>query len=155
MLPTIQITTVPINSLKRGFLFLLSISATAKPLPVYGKSENVCDWLYVVDHAHAIDIIFHNGKIAETYKINGFNEWKNIDIILIVIKTVDKLLGRPEGTDLDLITYVTDCLGHNACYVIDSTKLPKRLVGSFLCNLKRWLKRQWKGILIINLGWRI
>ncbi len=98
-----------------------------KPLPVYGKGENVRDWLYVVDHARAIDTIFHNGTIAETYNIGGFNEWKNIDIIKTVIKTVDRLLGRPEGADLDLITYVTDRLGHDARYAIDSTKLQKEL----------------------------
>ena len=98
-----------------------------KPLPVYGKGENVRDWLYVVDHARAIDIIFHNGKIAETYNIGGFNEWKNIDIIKTIIKTVDKLLGRPEGADLDLITYVTDRAGHDMRYAIDSTKLQREL----------------------------
>lgn len=98
-----------------------------KPLPVYGKGENVRDWLFVVDHARAIDTIFHNGTIAETYNIGGFNEWKNIDIIHTVIKTVDRLLGRPEGADLDLITYVTDRLGHDARYAIDSTKLQKEL----------------------------
>ena len=75
----------------------------------------------------AIDVIFHNGKIAETYNIGGFNEWKNIDIIKVVIKTVDKLLGRAEGEDLNLITYVTDRLGHDARYAIDSTKLQKEL----------------------------
>ena len=98
-----------------------------KPLPVYGKGENVRDWLYVVDHARAIDTIFHYGTIAETYNIGGFNEWKNIDIIHIVINTVDRLLGRPEGADLDLITYVADRLGHDARYAIDSTKLQKEL----------------------------
>ncbi len=98
-----------------------------KPLPVYGKGENVRDWLYVVDHARAIDTIFHNGKIAETYNIGGFNEWKNIDIIKVVIKTVDRLLGRKEGEDLDLITYVTDRLGHDARYAIDSRKLQAEL----------------------------
>ena len=94
-----------------------------KPLPVYGKGENVRDWLYVEDHARAIDIIFHNGKIAETYNIGGFNEWKNIDLIKVMIKTVDRVLGNPEGSSLDLITYVTDRLGHDARYAIDSTKL--------------------------------
>ena len=79
-----------------------------KPLPVYGKGENVRDWLYVVDHARAIDVIFHNGKIAETYNIGGFNEWKNIDLIKVVIKTVDRFLGNPEGASLKLITNVTD-----------------------------------------------
>ena len=98
-----------------------------KPLPVYGKGENVRDWLYVEDHARAIDTIFHKGQIAETYNIGGFNEWKNIDIIKTVINTVDRLLGRPEGADMDLITYVTDRLGHDARYAIDSTKLQKEL----------------------------
>ena len=98
-----------------------------KPLPVYGKGENVRDWLFVEDHARAIDVIFHEGKIAETYNIGGFNEWKNIDLIRVVIKTVDRLLGNPEGYSLDLITYVTDRLGHDARYAIDSTKLQKEL----------------------------
>ena len=110
-----------------------------KPLPVYGKGENVRDWLYVVDHARAIDTIFHNGTIAETYNIGGFNEWKNIDIIKVVIKTVDRLLGRVKleisetgetietYPDMDLITYVTDRLGHDARYAIDSRKLQEEL----------------------------
>ena len=98
-----------------------------KPLPVYGKGENVRDWLFVEDHARAIDVIFHEGKIAETYNIGGFNEWKNIDLIKVMIKTVDKLLGNPEGHSLGLITYVTDRLGHDARYAIDSTKLQKEL----------------------------
>ncbi|WP_300725208.1 dTDP-glucose 4,6-dehydratase [uncultured Bacteroides sp.] len=98
-----------------------------KPLPVYGKGENVRDWLYVVDHARAIDLIFHQGKIAETYNIGGFNEWKNIDIIKVVIKTVDRLLGNPEGYSLDLITYVTDRKGHDLRYAIDSRKLQREL----------------------------
>lgn len=128
-----------------------------KPLPVYGKGENVRDWLFVEDHARAIDLIFHKGKVAETYNIGGFNEWKNIDIIKVVIATVDKLLGRAvlsdeqramsitqliaHGSDLtahgsqltaifpdmDLITYVTDRLGHDARYAIDSTKLQREL----------------------------
>ena len=98
-----------------------------KPLPVYGKGENVRDWLFVEDHARAIDVIFHEGKTAETYNIGGFNEWKNIDLIKVMIKTVDKILGNPEGHSLDLITYVTDRLGHDARYAIDSTKLQKEL----------------------------
>ena len=121
-----------------------------KPLPVYGKGENVRDWLYVEDHARAIDLIFHKGKIAETYNIGGFNEWKNIDLIKVVIKTVDIALGRvalsdeqralsssqltahssmPDTMfpDMDLITFVTDRLGHDARYAIDSTKLQKEL----------------------------
>ena len=124
-----------------------------KPLPVYGKGENVRDWLYVVDHARAIDLIFHKGfKDAEpskqreqnqtglnsaesrsrsnevqTYNIGGFNEWKNIDIIKVLINTVDRLLGRPEGADMDLITYVTDRAGHDLRYAIDSSKLQREL----------------------------
>ena len=98
-----------------------------RPLPVYGKGENVRDWLYVEDHARAIDIIFHKGKIAETYNIGGFNEWKNIDLIKVVIRTVDRLLGKPEGHSLQLITYVTDRKGHDLRYAIDSTKLKKEL----------------------------
>ena len=99
----------------------------SKPLPVYGKGENVRDWLYVEDHARAIDLIFHEGKVAETYNIGGFNEWKNIDLIKVMIKTVDRILGNPEGHSLSLITYVTDRLGHDARYAIDSTKLQKEL----------------------------
>ena len=98
-----------------------------KPLPVYGKGENVRDWLYVEDHARAIDLIFHEGKTAETYNIGGFNEWKNIDLIKVMIKTVDRILGNPEGTSLELIAYVTDRAGHDLRYAIDSTKLQREL----------------------------
>lgn len=105
-----------INNIRKG-----------KPLPVYGKGENVRDWLYVEDHARAIDLIFHKGKVAETYNIGGFNEWKNIDLIKVMIKTVDRILGNPEGHSMGLITYVTDRLGHDARYAIDSTKLQKEL----------------------------
>ena len=98
-----------------------------KPLPVYGKGENVRDWLFVEDHARAIDTIFHKGKVADTYNIGGFNEWKNIDIIKVLINTVDRLIGREEGEDMNLITYVTDRAGHDMRYAIDSTKLQKEL----------------------------
>ena len=98
-----------------------------KPLPVYGKGENVRDWLYVEDHARAIDVIFHKGTVADTYNIGGFNEWKNIDIIKVLIRTVDRLIGRPKGADEDLITYVTDRAGHDLRYAIDSTKLQREL----------------------------
>ena len=98
-----------------------------KPLPVYGAGENVRDWLYVEDHARAIDLIFHEGRIAETYNIGGFNEWRNIDLIKVIIKTVDRVLGNPEGHSLDLITFVTDRLGHDARYAIDSSKLQSEL----------------------------
>lgn len=98
-----------------------------KPLPVYGKGENVRDWLFVEDHARAIDLIFHEGKIADTYNIGGFNEWKNIDLIKVIIKTVDRLLGNPEGHSEKLITFVTDRLGHDMRYAIDSRKLQSEL----------------------------
>ena len=107
-------------------LFIRNI-CERKPLPVYGKGENVRDWLYVVDHARAIDLIFHKGKTADTYNIGGFNEWRNIDLIKVIIRTVDRLLGRPDGTDDDLITYVTDRKGHDLRYAIDSTKLKTEL----------------------------
>ena len=98
-----------------------------KPLPVYGEGLNVRDWLYVEDHARAIDLIFHQGKVADTYNIGGFNEWKNIDIVRVLIKTVDRLLGNPEGASLDLITHVTDRKGHDMRYAIDSRKLQREL----------------------------
>lgn len=98
-----------------------------KPLPVYGKGENVRDWLYVDDHARAIDLIFHKGKLGDTYNIGGFNEWKNIDLIKVIIQTVDRLLGREEGASEKLISYVTDRAGHDLRYAIDSTKLKNEL----------------------------
>lgn len=107
-------------------LFINNIR-NGKPLPVYGKGENVRDWLYVVDHAKAIDLIFHKGKKAETYNIGGFNEWKNIDIIRLMVKTVDRLLGHVDGTSNHLITYVTDRAGHDLRYAIDSSKLKNEL----------------------------
>ena len=98
-----------------------------KPLPVYGKGENVRDWLFVNDHARAIDVIFHKGKLNETYNIGGFNEWKNIDLIKVMIKTVDRMLGREEGASEKLITYVKDRAGHDLRYAIDSSKLKNEL----------------------------
>lgn len=107
-------------------LFINNIR-NGKPLPVYGKGENVRDWLYVEDHARAIDLVFHNGKVGDTYNIGGFNEWKNIDLIKVMIKTVDRLLGNPEGHSDHLITYVADRAGHDLRYAIDSSKLQKEL----------------------------
>ena len=98
-----------------------------KPLPVYGEGLNVRDWLYVVDHARAIDLIFHEGKVADTYNIGGFNEWKNIDIVKVLINTTDRLLERAEGEDMNLITHVTDRKGHDMRYAIDSRKLQREL----------------------------
>jgi dTDP-glucose 4,6-dehydratase len=98
-----------------------------KPLPVYGKGENVRDWLYVLDHARAIDLIFHEGKDGETYNIGGNNEWKNIDLIRLLCKLADQKLGRPGGTSEKLITYVKDRAGHDLRYAIDSSRLQKEL----------------------------
>lgn len=97
------------------------------PLPVYGKGENVRDWLFVDDHARAIDTIFHKGRIGEKYNIGGFNEWKNIDIVHLLCGIMDKKLGRPAGESAKLITYVKDRPGHDLRYAIDATKLNKEL----------------------------
>ena len=99
----------------------------SKPLPVYGKGENVRDWLWVNDHARAIDVIFHQGKLGETYNIGGFNEWKNIDIVHLLCNIMDKKLGRAGGESAKLITYVKDRAGHDLRYAIDATKLNKEL----------------------------
>jgi dTDP-glucose 4,6-dehydratase len=98
-----------------------------KPLPVYGKGENVRDWLWVEDHARAIDVIFHNGKNGERYNVGGFNEWKNIDLVHLLCSIMDKKLGRPAGESAKLITFVTDRPGHDLRYAIDATKLNKEL----------------------------
>lgn len=98
-----------------------------KPLPIYGKGENVRDWLYVIDHARAIDTIFHKAKPGSTYNIGGHNEWTNIAVIRLLCKIMDKKLGRPEGTNEKLITFVKDRAGHDLRYAIDSTKLQKDL----------------------------
>ena len=105
-----------INNIRKG-----------KPLPVYGRGETVRDWLYVEDHARAIDLVFLKGRVGDTYNIGGFNEWKNIDLIKVIIKTVDRLLGNPEGHSEGLITYVTDRAGHDLRYAIDSSKLKEEL----------------------------
>lgn len=107
-------------------LFINNIKQN-KELPVYGDGKYTRDWLWVEDHARAIDVIYHNGKNGETYNIGGHNEWKNIDIINLLIKTMDELLGRPEGTSQSLITYVTDRPGHDRRYAIDATKLKDEL----------------------------
>jgi dTDP-glucose 4,6-dehydratase len=98
-----------------------------KPLPVYGKGDNVRDWLFVDDHARAIDTIFHKGRTGEKYNIGGFNEWKNIDIVNLLCRLMDKKLGRPAGESAKLITYVKDRPGHDLRYAIDATKLNKEL----------------------------
>ncbi len=98
-----------------------------KPLPVYGKGENVRDWLWVEDHARAIDTIFHKGKVGQSYNVGGFNEWKNIDLVHLLCSIMDKKLGRPAGESAKLITYVKDRAGHDLRYAIDATKLNKEL----------------------------
>ncbi len=112
-----------------------------KSLPVYGKGQNVRDWLFVNDHVRAIDLIFHDGKIGETYNIGGFNEWKNIDLVKVLIKIVDRLLGRDEGSSDKLITYVNDRAGHDLRYAIDSTKLKTELGWEPLLQLEEGIEK--------------
>jgi len=99
----------------------------SRPLPVYGKGDNVRDWLWVEDHAKAIDVVFHTGKLGETYNIGGFNEWKNIDIVHLLCEIMDRKLSRPEGQSAQLITYVKDRAGHDKRYAIDATKINQEL----------------------------
>jgi dTDP-glucose 4,6-dehydratase len=98
-----------------------------KPLPVYGKGENVRDWLYVVDHARAIDVVYHNGSVGQTYNIGGHNEWKNLDLIKLLCRIMDRKLGRSEGESAKLITFVRDRAGHDYRYAIDAGKIKKEL----------------------------
>ena len=121
-------------------LFIKNI-CEGKPLPVYGKGENVRDWLYVEDHAAAIDLIFHKGGVAETYNIGGNNEWRNIDLIKLLIKEVDLQLGNDEGHSLPLITYVTDRAGHDLRYAIDSSKLQRELGWSPSLQFEEGIRR--------------
>ncbi len=107
-------------------LFINNIK-NRKPLPVYGQGVNIRDWLWVEDHASAIDTIFHKGKVGETYNIGGFNEWRNIDLIRLMCRILDRKLGRVPGESEELITYVKDRAGHDLRYAIDSTKLQKEL----------------------------
>ncbi len=130
-----------------------------KPLPVYGKGENVRDWLYVIDHAKAIDMVFHKGSLGETYNIGGHNEWKNIDLIKVMCAIMDKKLDRPFGTSAELITYVQDRAGHDMRYAIDASKIKEDLgwmpslqfeegldktIDWYLQN-EQWLKRVTSG----------
>jgi len=111
-----KLIPLAINNIKNG-----------QPVPVYGKGENVRDWLWVEDHARAIDVIFHQAKTGQTYNIGGHNEWKNIDLIHLLCRIMDKKLGRAEGESAKLITFVTDRAGHDLRYAIDSTKLQNEL----------------------------
>ena len=98
-----------------------------KPLPVYGKGENIRDWLYVDDHARAIDVIFHKGRSGQTYNVGGFNEWKNLDLVYLLCRIMDQKLGREEGESAKLITFVKDRAGHDLRYAIDATKIKEEL----------------------------
>jgi len=98
-----------------------------QPIPIYGKGENIRDWLYVIDHARAIDVIFHQGKVGDTYNIGGFNEWKNIDLIHLLCRLMDEAMERPSGTSAQLITFVNDRSGHDLRYAIDASKLANEL----------------------------
>ncbi len=112
-----------------------------KPLPVYGRGENVRDWLYVEDHARAIDLIFHEGVPGETYNIGGENEWRNIDLIHLLIDTTDRLLGHPEGYSRGLVTFVTDRAGHDLRYAIDASKLKRELGWSPSLQFEEGIER--------------
>lgn len=121
-------------------LFIHNI-CTGKKLPVYGKGENIRDWLYVEDHAAAIDLIFHSGQAGKTYNIGGFNEWKNIDVVKLLIRITDKELGRKPGSSDKLITFVTDRQGHDLRYAIDSSLLSKELGWSPSLQFEEGLTR--------------
>ena len=112
-----------------------------KPVPVYGKGQNVRDWLFVEDHARAIDVIFHKGKRGETYNIGGNNEWKNIDLIKLLCSIMDKKLGRKKGESAKLITFVKDRAGHDLRYAIDSSKLQKQLKWKPTLKLEQGLEK--------------
>jgi dTDP-glucose 4,6-dehydratase len=111
-----------------------------QPIPIYGKGENIRDWLYVIDHARAIDVIFHQGKIGETYNIGGFNEWKNIDLIHLLCRLMDEAMERPSGTSAQLITFVNDRSGHDLRYAIDASKLANELGPPY--NLKKGSRKR-------------
>ncbi len=112
-----------------------------KPIPIYGKGDNVRDWLYVEDHARAIDLVFHKGKTGETYNIGGNNEWRNIDLIKLLCKIMDEKLGRPQGTSEKLITFVKDRAGHDKRYAIDSSKIQNELGWKPLVNFEEGLEK--------------
>lgn len=123
-----------------------------KPIPVYGKGENIRDWLYVEDHASAIDLVYHKGKTGDTYNIGGFNEWKNIDLIYLLCEVMDKALGRSPGTSSKLITFVTDRAGHDHRYAIDASKINQELGWSPSVQFEEGLERTVKWYLE-NTSW--
>lgn len=113
----------------------------SKPIPVYGKGENIRDWIYVEDHANAIDLVFHKGAPGETYNIGGNNEWKNIDLVIALCRIMDKKLGRNPGTSERLITYVKDRAGHDLRYAIDSSKIQNELGWKPKMNFEQGLEK--------------
>ena len=119
---------------------LLNNIVGKKPLPVYGKGENVRDWLFVEDHAKAIDTVFHHGKSGETYNIGGNNEWKNINLVKEIVRIADEILGRKPGESLELITYVTDRKGHDMRYAIDASKIKEELGWTPATNMEKGLR---------------
>jgi len=125
---------------------------TGKPIPVYGKGENIRDWLYVEDHASAIDVIFHKGREGHTYNVGGDNEWKNIDLVRLLCHIMDEKLGRSAGSSETLITYVTDRAGHDLRYAIDSSKLQRELGWRPSVTFEEGLKRTTEWYLE-NEGW--
>ena len=118
-----------------------------KPLPVYGKGENIRDWLYVEDHAEAIDLVLHQGKIGETYAIGGNNEIRNIDMVHTLIEVTDRLLGRPKGTSLERISYVVDRLGHDFRYAIDASKIKNELGWKPMIHFEEAIEKTVKSFL--------
>ena len=118
-----------------------------KPLPVYGKGENIRDWLYVEDHAEAIDLVLHQGKIGDTYAIGGNNEIRNIDMVYTLIKVTDRLLGRPKGVSLEQISYVVDRLGHDFRYAIDASKIKNELGWTPMTHFEEAIEKTVKSFL--------
>ena len=118
-----------------------------KPLPVYGKGENIRDWLYVEDHAEAIDLVLHQGKIGETYAIGGNNEIRNIDMVYTLIEVTDRLLGRPKGVSLEQISYVVDRLGHDFRYAIDASKIKNELGWKPMTHFEEGIEKTVKSFL--------
>ncbi|MDH5609067.1 MAG: dTDP-glucose 4,6-dehydratase, partial [Cyclobacteriaceae bacterium] len=125
-----KLIPLAINNIKQG-----------KSIPVYGTGENIRDWLYVEDHASAIDQVFHKGKSGETYNIGGINEWKNIDLIHLLCTIMDEELGHKKGSSQKLITYVTDRKGHDARYAIDATKITQELGWSPSLQFEEGLRK--------------
>jgi len=133
-----QLRTLPIPG--KAIPVIINNIVKRKPLPVYGKGENIRDWLYVEDHARAIDLIFHKGRDGETYNVGGNNEWQNIELVRLLIEITDSLLGRPAGDSLPLISFVTDRPGHDLRYAIDAGKIKNELGWQQLMTFRQGLE---------------